>query len=195
MLRRQIGNPGVYIYAALVNNTVAGFAIWAAPANNQRPISALLRMYDMLLMAYDQIRFLVFPSLMREYFDPYTKYRRRRRKIFMKEDGATEYKITPKEIKEQDYWQLTALGVSNDFGRRGIGSALLEWGTQKADEGDKAIMVTASIEGEKLYTRHEFQVIHRAALLKSETENGSGIPQTYMIRWPRSERKTASGAS
>ena len=190
MLLRQLCNPRLYVFAALVEDDVAGFSFWAPPENLQRPMSSALRICDLLLQAYDQLVALLYPEVLQKYFNFARVDRRRRHDLIISEISAAENRIVPQEIKERDYWELTVLGVSEEYRRHGIGSALLKWGMAKADEADKAIIIAGSDNGEKLYVSHGFQVLERVTLLEQETTKG--VPLTYMIRWPRSRREKAA---
>lgn len=63
---------------------------------------------------------------------------------------------------------------------------MLKWGLDKADEEDRAIYLTASPSGMRLYERAGFQVVYRALALQAE-ESGP-IDLCTMYRPSKSER-------
>lgn len=187
MLRRQLCNPNVHVLSAYVGPSVAGFAIWTPPDKQNRRIPLTLRVYDLLLQTWDLLTSIVYPGFLRGYFDSYTTEKNRRKEIIVAADAEAEDKLVPEEIRSsRQYWTLNALGVSRDHGRQGIGSQLLQWGMDRADESDTAIVIAASQEGEKLYARHGFKVLGRRTLLEDQVPGG--VQQTYMIRMAKSQR-------
>lgn len=186
MLRRQLCNSGVHIHSAFVGDKVAGFAIWAPPKTAERYIPWHLRGFDLLLQLWDALYYIVYPPFIRRFFDKYDTERLRRRDLIQAADAEYEEKIIPEDVKQEDYWSLAALGVSDEFERRGIGSQLLKWGMDAADKSDKAIVVAASIEGERLYTKHGFVTMDRTTLLPDQP--GGGVTQVYMLRLQKSKR-------
>jgi GNAT superfamily N-acetyltransferase len=93
----------------------------------------------------------------------------------------------PADIAARGYWTLMVLGVSEEFARRGVGSRLLQWGCDQADRTDRAVLVVASPEGEQLYGRRGFVKVGFNVML--EKKEAEGMTQTYMIRFPASQRE------
>lgn len=77
-------------------------------------------------------------------------------------------------------------GVVPEYAGRGVGSLLLEWGLKKADEDDRAVYVTASPSGMRVYERAGFQAIYSGMVL--EDERGGPLHLCTMYRPPKSER-------
>lgn len=59
------------------------------------------------------------------------------------------------------YWELDILAVDPDFGRRGIGGKLVEWGQDRAREDGVPLLLWASIRATPLYERKGFKEIDR----------------------------------
>lgn len=106
----------------------------------------------------------------------------------MKLDDEIKTKHLLEELKDETYWTLAVLGVSEEYGRRGIGTKLLQWGFDKADADDRAIFVSASKEGAGLYLKNGFQVLHHAAEAVYDPIRG-WVDQTYLVRWQKSRRQ------
>lgn len=198
MMYRQTCNPDVYVHGAYTPDLkdITGFAIWAPPsgaAELQRRVSPLYRLLGMLIYLKDQLVTFLYPSFLQRILDPAGIAREERKRSMIAADAAIEHEAIPPSIQEQDFWQLIALGVSEEYERRGIGSQLLQWGCDKADETDHAVFIAASQDGEKLYARHGFEVLRRETLLKDVP--GAAIYQTYMIRWPKSQREKMASES
>lgn len=104
-----------------------------------------------------------------------------------KADKEAMESAIPPDVTARGYWTLAGLGVSEEYGRRGIGSKLLQWGCEEADKTDRAIVISASVDGEKLYSRCGFETMKR--ILLEDEQTGGSIKQAYMIRHRASDRK------
>lgn len=190
MLNRQMCNPGSYVLSAIVDGRIAGFSMWSAPIeqdpSTKRFIPFHLRVWGKLYKLYDRIIGLLYPTFLRRILDPLRAEQLRRRSVMMQEDGQVEEAVLPEEVKRDGHWTLNALGVSEEFGRRGIGSKLLQWGIEQADKSGHAVTLAASEDGAKRYARHGFRMLLQTALLRDEVDAGQeGIWQGYMLREAR----------
>lgn len=91
--------------------------------------------------------------------------------------------------KERDYWTLAYLGVLPSYGRRGIGQQLLQWGLERADEEDRSIYISASVQGVGLYRKIGAEVLESRICM--EGEEMGGWTETWMCRARLSSRKGA----
>lgn len=192
MLNRQLCNPGSYVLSAIVDGRIAGFSMWSAPIeqdpSTRRFVPLHLRVWGKLYKLYDRIIGVLYPSFLRRILDPLRAEQLRRRSVMVREDGKVEEAVLPEQIKRDGHWTLNALGVSEEFGRRGIGSKLLQWGIEQADKSGHAVMLAASEDGAKLYARHGFKMLLQTALLRDEADSGTeGIWQGYMLREARAQ--------
>lgn len=194
MLRRRLCDPGAYVVAASLGDDrqIAGVSMWIPPDKHkqlQRPVPWYFRLLRYLYNAYDRVSSLLafFPRL-EQYLYPTWPGVKCRLKALQAVDRGIQQKVIPDEIRQQGYWTLALLGTSEQFARRGIGSSLLRWGCDKADETDHAVFMTASLKGEQLYLKHGFQVLSRELLFEKEAKGG-GIWQAYMMRFPKSQRE------
>jgi GNAT superfamily N-acetyltransferase len=178
---------------AKVGEHVAGFAYWAPPKATKIPRSLHLRILGGILSVYDTIKSFIYPKWLQKLVNPAAYQenleRAERREKIMAIDGDIKSRRFPAELDEGTCWTLVALGVSEDFSRRGIGSKLVQWGCDRADEDDRAIYVSASQEGTHLYLKHGFDVIHHEAECLYDPQRG-WVEQTYLIRWQKSRRVT-----
>jgi ribosomal protein S18 acetylase RimI-like enzyme len=191
MLRRYC-EPTSYMVCAKVDNEVAGVAIWTPPKKKLRYVPLHLRFLRLVLSVYDTITAFIYPDWLRKMINP-TKHeelagRSERRSKIMDLDNEIRKNCVPSEMKEGTYWTLSVLGVSEEYGRRGIGTKLLQWGFDRADADDRPIFVSASQEGAALYKKSGFQVIHYAPQILYDPIRG-WMDQTYLVRWNRSRRE------
>lgn len=190
MLRRYC-EPTKYMVCAKVQGDVAGVAIWTPPKDRQRVVPLHLRGLGILLSIYDKLAKYIYPDWLGKRLNPstYTAIagQTARREEIMKVDDEIREKSLPVEMKEGTYWTLSVLGVSEEYGRRGIGTKLFRWGFERADLDDRAIFVSASREGAALYIKNGFEVLHHASQVVHDPIRG-WIDQTYLIRWNKSRR-------
>ena len=67
------------------------------------------------------------------------------------------------------------LGTHPDYHGRGIGSKLLKWGLEKADQDNLEAYLSASPWGRPLYEKNGFKILHN-------DEFSSEYTQAYMLR-------------
>ena len=196
MLRRYC-EPTNYMVCAKVDNEVAGVAIWTPPKDRLRYVSLHLKFLRVVLSVYDTITAFIYPDWLQKLINP-TKHeelagRNERRSKIMELDKEIQESNLPLEMKEGTYWTLSVLGVSEEYGRRGIGTRLLQWGFERADADDRPIFVSASQEGARLYKKAGFQVIHHASQILYDPIRG-WMDQTYLVRWNQSKREDSEQA-
>lgn len=190
MLRRYCEATN-YMVCAKVDNHIAGVAIWTPPKDKQRIVPLHIRILKVVLSIYDKIVGYTYPDWLWRRLSPSTHAARSaealRRQEIMKLDNEIREKSLPAEMKEGTYWTLSVLGVSEEYGRRGIGTKLLQWGFERADEDDRPIFVSASQEGAALYRKNGFEVLYHASQVFRDPIKG-WIDQTYLIRWNKTQR-------
>ncbi|PYH89687.1 acetyltransferase, GNAT family [Aspergillus ellipticus CBS 707.79] len=64
-----------------------------------------------------------------------------------------------KKMGGQPHYYLDMLGTSPDFNGRGIGSALLRWGLERADEAGVDTFLASTPQGRPLYEKYGFGVV------------------------------------
>ena len=72
--------------------------------------------------------------------------------------------LTP--LEASGCWYLANLAVSPTHQRRGIGGALLTWGTSTATKDRLPIALEASVVGRGVYMKHGFKVVERQQVLE-----------------------------
>ncbi|KAK9894359.1 hypothetical protein P389DRAFT_95475 [Cystobasidium minutum MCA 4210] len=93
------------------------------------------------------------------------------------------------EDTERGYYTLGLLATLPEYERRGIGTMLLRWGLDKADQDDVAVYVSASPAGAGLYTKQGFELIHERECFPGEKYGGFIV--AVLRRKRMSERKAA----
>ncbi|KAB8205770.1 acyl-CoA N-acyltransferase [Aspergillus parasiticus] len=73
------------------------------------------------------------------------------------------------------HFSLEMLATHPKFGGRGIGSQLLGWGLEQADDERTPTFLTATVAGKPLYEKKGFQVV-------GSNEITEGFVQIYMVR-------------
>lgn len=190
MLRR-LNEPTHYMVCAKVDGHVAGVSIWTPPTDRERYVPLHLRLLGIALATYDTLAKYVYPDWLRRYINPVEHKelaaRAERREAIMGLDDKIKEQCLPESMKEGTYWTLAVLGVSEEYGRRGIGTKLLQWGFEQADKDDRPIFVSASQEGTALYTKTGFEVLYHASQVVYDPIRG-WVDQTYLVRWNKSRR-------
>ena len=190
LMRKILCDPSKHVIAASIGQELAGFSVWTPPKIEpglRRHIPLRHRLIGALYTFYDKLVSILFPTWLQRFFASPAKVERSRRSSLMNAgDSVGLEDVIPADITARGYWTLMILGVSPDFGRRGIGSKLLEWGCARADETDRAVLVVASPAGEQLYGRRGFETVGVNTML--DKEEAEGMTQTYMIRFPASQR-------
>lgn len=188
---REYCEPTNYMVCAKVKNTLAGVAIWECHKDRLRHVPLHLRFLRLVLSVYDTITPFLYPNWLQRIINP-SKHaelagrKERLSKIIVSNDSIRKNHL-PSEMNEGTYWTLSVLGVSEEYGRRGIGTRLLQWGCERADADDKSIFVCASQEGAALYKKNGFQVVHHVSQLLYDPIRG-WMDQTYLVRWNKSRR-------
>lgn len=80
----------------------------------------------------------------------------------------------------QEYWFLSTIVTAPEAQRRGVGSALMRFGVDKADEEGWMSYLNASADGKALYERFNFVVVD------STSFGELGMTQYHMKRDPKS---------
>lgn len=71
-----------------------------------------------------------------------------------------------KEAMQDQHWELESLGTHPDFRRRGVATALLKKGFERASEDGVPLVLCASIVGEKLYLSTGFKEVNRLDMVQ-----------------------------
>lgn len=100
---------------------------------------------------------------------------------------AVAFADSPAKMREEGsgcpgYWQLKVLAASPMARRRGVGSALMRWGMQRAEDEGVPVFLHASTVGEKLYRHLGFKVVDWA----EKAERGRSMVWDPSGRWTES---------
>lgn len=149
----------------MLDNELAGFAIWTPPKNMRPPKSLVISVISNVLAIYDSLWFILFPTWLRKIYSPSRedaeeKLQYRRGQMF-EMDERIKARHVPLDFEARSHWTLLALGVSPKYERRGIATELLQWGLTRADKCKQSTYVVASEAGMKLYCKRGFVVVHR----------------------------------
>lgn len=191
MLRRYLDQT-TYMVCAKIDSKIAGISIWSPPEDFKMSSPLHLRMLRLIVSVYDTLSSYLYPEWLQKQINP-TEYEATRSRIegreaIMAVDDDLKRIALANGPKEGSYWTLAVLGVSEEYGRRGIGTKLLHWGFEEADKTDRAIFVSASEEGTALYIKSGFEVLYKAPQVVYDPVRG-WVNQTYLIRWQKSKRK------
>lgn len=85
------------------------------------------------------------------------------------------YDAKVRHVGDQSAWFLSTIVVGNNFQRRGVGSLLMRYGVEKADEEGWVAYVNASPEGKTLYEKFGFRTMSRS-------DFGDAISSEHMMR-------------
>ncbi|RSL67114.1 hypothetical protein CEP53_003096 [Fusarium sp. AF-6] len=152
-LRSQIGAPGNHIVIAeSASGSVLGWARWV-----RRPAAPSKRV---ILSESD------YPSS----GDPALAVR-----LFQANADATY-----KHAAGEEYWFLSTIATDKDVQRCGVGSALMQFGVDKADEDGCMAYLNSSPEGKGLYEKFGFQIVDESEI------SGLNIVQYHMKRAAKS---------
>ena len=81
---------------------------------------------------------------------------------------------------------LDILAVLPEYQGKGIGSKLLQWGTEQADARNARIYVEASIEGYPLYRKYGWHEVDRLEIDYAQYGGTGEITFILMMRDPQS---------
>ncbi|KAM0427248.1 hypothetical protein ACHAPT_007678 [Fusarium lateritium] len=134
-LRSQIGVPGNHVIVAAADSSssgpVLGWARWV-----RRPAAPPTKV---ILSGSDY---------------PPSGDRALAVRFFQKNADATY-----KHAGGESYWFLSTIATAKEAQRRGVGSALMQYGVDKADEEGWMMYLNSSPEGKALYEKFGFEVV------------------------------------
>jgi len=138
--------PNVIPVTALYHDQVAGIAVWEAPRSHWRRESLSQLVYRKAIEHLDA---------MTDWLYPKAGVRADRRKLIR----TLRMEHAAKHLGQgnvQDAWYLKTLAVLPKFQRRGVGTALIKWGMEKARVNGEKLYVDASYVGKPLYLKLGF---------------------------------------
>ena len=87
---------------------------------------------------------------------------------------------------ERRHWYLELLAARPEWQGKGVGSALLRWGLERADEEGVEAYLEASPAGKGLYEKMGFREVGRL-VVPSREEGGEDFVECFMLRDARKE--------
>ena len=189
-LQRASCNPCSHRFLVHASDgSIAGMSDWISPSSDfrrKRSLTIQERVLGIILRFKDFLWNLAPYACLRNLVSPYLRERARRRKLIFAHLDHVKNNLYPDYIKHGNHWQLGGLYIQSDHQRQGLGARLLQWGLDRADEDDKAIVCFASQQGTSLYKKHGFQAIEESMILQDEVP--SGIFHCTLVRPPKSHR-------
>ena len=85
---------------------------------------------------------------------------------------------------------MDILAISPEYQGKGIGSKLLQWGTQRADARNARIYLEATIEGYPLYRKYGWHEVDRLVIDYAQYGGTGQITFVLMMRDPQSPAVT-----
>ena len=139
--------PGVVQVFALIDGRVVGCAIWGLPKHLYRSETLVELIYRKGIECKNNIEDWMFPS---NWYLP-----ERVKKFRDTQEEVMERLLGP--VKKDETWYLKILIVHPEFQRRGVGTALLDWGLAHARGRGENVYLEASDRGEPLYLKKGFK--------------------------------------
>lgn len=142
----QALDPRIILVAAVAAGQVVGIAKWSVPACLSRSETIFESTYRKAVEFKD-------------YFEDWVSPPR-----WMSGNCVKQYSKAQKACAESflgsgkldKVWYLKSLAVHPSFQRKGIGSALMDWGLRKAGSRGEMVYLEASDKGKELYLRNGF---------------------------------------
>lgn len=141
--------PDVFVVCAIIGIQVVGWASWGLPKKRWRSETLMEAVYRKVIEYRDAFEDWMFPSW---WNNP------DRRTIFLAaRQHCMEKFLGPGGIDK--VWCLKVLSVHPDFQRRGVGTALLDWGLSHARSQGEEVYLEASEFGKGLYLKKGFKEV------------------------------------
>ena len=151
--RREL-EPDTTVITALMDGEVVGVAVWNMPKRLWRAETLLGRLHRLFMSFKDRLEDWIWPSawyrmeLKRKYFDVIAESKQR----FL---GANHRLNT---------WYLDILAVHPHHQRKGIGSALLDWGLEQARANGERVYLESTDVGKPFYIARGFEEVVECVL-------------------------------
>ena len=139
--------PDSVVVTALLDDEVAGVAVWEPPRRYRRPEGLLQFLYRIAIGCKVSIIEWCFPV---HWDRPNRRALLNRLRIENAERNLGKGNLS-------QTWYLKTLAVHPKLQRRGVGSELVKWGLVKAQSGGERVYLDASPSGERLYTKMGFK--------------------------------------
>ncbi|KAF9878694.1 GNAT family protein [Colletotrichum karsti] len=75
----------------------------------------------------------------------------------------------------KSFWLLEVLGVHPDWQGKGVGKKLMQWGLERSDEDKVPIVLIATTDGQRLYTKLGFDVVNWATTRSFTWAEGGAV--------------------
>jgi len=141
--------PGVVCVTALLDGQVAGVAVWDVPRRHRRT-ETLSQLAYRKYVEYQE-------SLADWWSPPPSLYVKRQEIIRTLRLGYAERHLGKGQL--QKTWYLKTLAVLPSLQRKGVGTALVQWGLERAKETGEKIYVDSSYVGKPLYLKLGFREV------------------------------------
>ena len=141
--------PNIIPVTALLDGEVAGFAVWEIPRRHWRHESFPQFVYRKTIDRMDAWNDWLYPT---------AGVRGDRRKLIrsLRMEHANKHLG---EGKVEETWYLKTLAVLPKFQRKGVGTALMKWGMERAQLNGERLYVDASYVGKPLYLKLGFHEV------------------------------------
>jgi len=138
--------PNIIPVTALLDGEVAGFAVWEIPRRHWRHENFPQFVYRKTIERMDALNDWLYPT---------AGVRGDRRRLIrsLRMEHANKHLG---EGKVEETWYLKTLAVHPKFQRKGVGTALVKWGMERARLNGERLYVDASYVGKPLYLKLGF---------------------------------------
>lgn len=134
---------------AVIDNEIAGVAIWLVPTPLGRSESLAEVIYRKWIQYKDALEDWMWP--------PYWVIPEKRAMFTEAQKDAMDKYLGKGKIDEM--WYLKILAIHPGYQRRGVGAALVDWGLKHARQRGEKAYLEASENGKGLYMKKGFKVV------------------------------------
>lgn len=182
---KHLANPQMHVLKVTdpVNGEVVGYGRWLIPASVDFAASQPALSEQGQVFAQDPTRF--FPRPMNEaLFAEFRRLLEYYRKKHTTDDDMGEWPSFILQFKRLTGLVLDLLATLPARQGRGIGSAVLEWGTSKADAWGRRLYLEATPDGLPLYLKYGWRPVEEMVLDRAQFGGQGRDTFMIMIRHP-----------